>query len=107
MPVADDFHLETSGAEYRTGLITFFVVCLLLVVPVSWPKTSGGDTLTWVGFEMLHRSYRLGISARRAEWFFRWCEETSRVDSVNMSSFEEGSAELPTWLGLWSTRERS
>ena len=44
MLVAEDFHLETSGAEYRTGLITFFVVCSLLGVPLSWPKTSGGDT---------------------------------------------------------------
>ena len=90
MLVADDFHLETSGADYRTGLITFFVICSLLGVPLSWPKTSDGDTLTWVGFEMLHRSCRLGISRPRAEWFCRWCQETPRAESVNMSSFEKG-----------------
>ena len=46
--VADDHHLETSGAACRTGLITFFVICSLLGAPLSWRKTSGGDTLTWV-----------------------------------------------------------
>ena len=54
MLVAGDYHLETRGASYRAGLIAFFVVCSLLGVPLSWGKTSGGDTLTWVGFELFH-----------------------------------------------------
>ena len=90
MLVADDYHLETSGAAYKTGHITFFVICSLLGVPLSWEKTSGGDTLTWVGFEVLHKSYRLGISQRRSEWFCRWCQETANAETINTSSFEEG-----------------
>ena len=91
MLVADDYHLETSGAAYRTGLITFFVIRSLLGVPLSWGKTSGGDTLTWVDFELLHKSYRWGISQRRAEWFCRWCEETAKTETINASSsLEEG-----------------
>ena len=103
MLVADDFHLETSGAEYRSGIITLFVFCSLLGVPLSWGKTSGGDTLTWVEFELLHKSYRLGISQRRAEWFCRWCEEAANADTINTSSFEEGLGRI-TWE-LWNTRE--
>ena len=75
MLVADDYHLETSGASYRAGLIAFFVVCSLLGVPLSWSKTSGGDTFTWVVFQLFHKSYRLGVSQRSAEWICRWCKE--------------------------------
>ena len=63
MLVADDYHLETSGASYRIGLITFFVVCSLLGVPLSWGEdVCRRHPLIWVGFELLHESYRLGIS---------------------------------------------
>ena len=93
MLVADDYHLETSGAAYRTGLITFFVICSLPGVPLSCGKTSGEVTLTWVGFELLRKSSRLGISRRRSEWFCRWCEETATAEKINTSSFEEGLLE--------------
>ena len=34
-------------------------------VPMSWSKTAGGDTVSWVGFELLHRSYQLVLTERR------------------------------------------
>ena len=36
--VADDFHLDASGPEYRTALISFFVLCASCRVPLSWNK---------------------------------------------------------------------
>ena len=82
--VADDYHLEAGGPEYRPALLVFFVLCSVTGVPLSWHKTAGGDLVSWVGFQLLHRTYQLGISVRRAEWFVRWTEE------VASSSFEEG-----------------
>ena len=99
MLVADDCHLETRGTSYRAGLIAFFVVCSLLGVPLSWGKTSGGDTLTWVGFELFHKSYRLGVSQRRAEWICRWCKEMSTTESVNTAVFEEGLGRISDVAG--------
>ena len=32
-------------------------------------KTAGNDTVAWVGFELLHRSCKIGISQRRGERF--------------------------------------
>ena len=72
MLVADDFHLEAGGQGYRPALIVFFALCAACGVPLSWNKTSGGDVTAWVGFELLHRSYKLGISRSRAEWFIKW-----------------------------------
>ena len=62
--VADDFHLEAGGRRYR-ALISFFVLCATAGIPLSWEKTAGGDAVTWVGFELLHRTYHLGISERQ------------------------------------------
>ena len=87
---ADDFHLEAGGLSYRPALIVFFALCAVCGVPLSWNKTAGGDTVAWVGFELLHRSYKLGISRKRAEWFIRWTREVAATDYVLMSNFEEG-----------------
>ena len=61
MLVTDECHLETSGASRRAGLIAFFVACSLLGVPLSWGETLGGGALTWVGFEVFHKSCHLGV----------------------------------------------
>ena len=53
-------------------------------------KLAGGDTLIWVGFELLLRSRSIGISERRAEWFARWTEKIASSATVHMASFEEG-----------------
>ena len=55
--------------------------CSVLGVPLSWKKTARGDTVLWVGFELLHR---------RAQWFQRWTRETAESGCVHMSAFEEG-----------------
>ena len=88
MLVADDFHLE-AGAEYRSALIVCCVLCAVSGVPLSWKKTAGGDVVAWVGFELLHRSCKVGLTLRRAKWFVRWTREVGSR-TVNISNFEEG-----------------
>ena len=90
MLVADDYLLECGGAEYRSGLLLFFVLSAVVGVPLSWHKTCGGNTLVWVGFEILLRSGSVGISSRRAEWFVRWDEKVADSPVIQMASFEEG-----------------
>ena len=86
--VADDYHLEAGGAEYRSALLVFFVLCAVVGVPLSWSKTAGGDVVSWVGFELLHRSHQLGISEKRAAWFVKWTMEVASQEFVNISRFE-------------------
>ena len=90
MLVADDYLLESGGPEYRVGLLLFFVLCAVVGVPLSWHKTCGGDTLVWVGFELLLRSRCVGISARRAEWFIKWADSVASSSTIHMGTFEEG-----------------
>ena len=94
MVVADDHHLESGGREYRTALFAFFVLCSTVGVTLSWAKTAGGDTVSWVGFELLHQSRHLGISQRRAEWFVKWAREIGAAETVHMARFEEGLGAL-------------
>ena len=86
MLVADDFHLEVGGAEYRPALV-FFVLCAVASVPLSWNKAGGGDVVSWVGFELLHRCHKIGLTERRAAWFVRWRREIAARKTVNI---EEG-----------------
>ena len=63
MLVADDFLLEASGGQYRFAILVFFILAAVLGIPLSWYKTLGGDTLVWVGFELLR-------SSSRTKWAF-------------------------------------
>ena len=75
--VADDFHLKAGGPEYRTALLVFFVACVVAGVLF----VGGGDVVTWVGFELLHSSYQLGTSQRRADWFVKDTHYSRTQDS--------------------------
>ena len=97
--VADDFHLDASGKEYRTALISFFILCASCSVPLSWNKTAVGDTVDWIGFELLHASSELGISQRRADWFVKWTLEMANSTFVNMSRYEEGLGRIMYVVG--------
>ena len=80
--VADDYHSEAGGPAYRSALMVFFVLCAASGVPLACHKTSGGDVVSWVGFELLHHSRSLGISQRRAEWFLNWTREVAAAEHV-------------------------
>ena len=77
-----------SRVSPRTSV--FFVVGVVAGVPLSWPLTAGGDEVTWIGLELLHSSYRVGISQRRADWFIKWTRTAAKQKTVHMAKFEEG-----------------
>ena len=82
--------LEAVGAHHRLALMMFFIVCSVVGAPLSWHKTNGGDTVVWVGLELLHRTRHLGISLRRGEWFTKWARETADSQYIHMARLEEG-----------------
>ena len=45
--------------------------------------------VSWVGFELLHSSYQLGMSERRAAWFVKWTRTTAEQETVHMAKFED------------------
>ena len=101
--VADDYHLEAGGQSYRFALLCFFVLCLVVGVPLSRHKTSSGDSVVWVGFELLHQTRHLGISQRRAEWFMKWAREVAAMEFVHVTRFEEGLGRIMLVMGAPSS----
>ena len=87
--VANDYHIEARGPEYRGALTSFFVLCAACNVLVSWSTTSGGLQVVWVGVEFLHSTRHFGISQRRAEWFVKWTQETAEWEAIHLISFEK------------------
>ena len=98
MVVADDYHLEAGGEHYRFALFAFFLCCTC-GVPLSWNKMEGGETVVSVEFGLLHSTYHLGISQRRAEWFTKWAREVADSDQVHMVRFEEGLGRIMFVVG--------
>ena len=83
--------VKPGGAvRWAASLFLFFLLCSASGVPLSWKKTSGGDLVSWVGFELLHRSFQLGVTVRRADWFTRWTQEVANERAVHMARFKEG-----------------
>ena len=100
MVVADDYHLQAGGSHNPLAFMVFFILCSTVGVPLSWhKKTGGGDTVVWVGFELLHRTRQLGISQRRAEWFTRWARETADAENIRLARFEEGLGRIMFAVG--------
>ena len=62
---AGTYQLQTTSSSTPVSLSIaqrfpyFFVLCDTCCVPLSWSKTSGRDTVAWVGFELLHASSEL------------------------------------------------
>ena len=81
MLVADDYHIDAGGANYRTALFHFFTFCATANVPLSW------NVVSWVVFELLHRTRMLGITQRRADRLTKWSREVAAAPVVNMASF--------------------
>ena len=69
----------------------FFVLCATVGVPLAWHKTAGGDAVSWIGFEILHQSYNLGTSERRAYWFIKWTREIADSSHVHMTRHRQQS----------------
>ena len=86
--VADDFHLEARVSS--SSDLVLYSVRNGWSTSLSWERTAGADKVTWVGFELLHGTYHLGISERRAAWFTKWAEEVASSHTINTASFEEG-----------------
>ena len=95
----DDYQLEAGGEHDRFALFAFFLLCCTCGVPLSWNKTASGETVVWVGFELLHSTHHLGISQRRAEWFTKWAREVANSDQVHIGRFEESLGRIMFVVG--------
>ena len=61
------YELQSGGDGYRAALFIFVVLCATAGVPLFLEEHRQGDKIASVGLELIHKSYQLGVSQRRAE----------------------------------------
>ena len=74
MLFADDCDLTGEGSTYKEAMLCFIWWLVVLGVPLSWKKSKGGFTYSWIGYEKSVREWPLGVSASRAEWAIKWMD---------------------------------
>ena len=95
--VADDFSVVLT-------ILTFLRV---MGFPLSWKKLAGGETLVWVGYELVLKNSSLGFSESRAQWLEGWYSRLLRDRSVQMQEFQEGLGVQRSFVVRWTTIARS
>ena len=87
---ADDFDLTAEGPDYARAILAFVWWLRLFRIPLSWKKTKGGKSYTWVGYEKSLSTWTLGVSETRAEWLGGWLSRT--IESRHVNTGELGEA---------------
>ena len=84
------FHLDAGGGGYREALLSFFILCALSGVPLSWVEDSRRRHGRVGGPSRSCKEVTVWVSHRRAEWFVRWTREMASRPVVNIDNFEQG-----------------
>eukprot|EP00969_Alexandrium_andersonii_P070045 3091450-Alexandrium_andersonii.AAC.1 len=63
---------------------------VLLGLPLSWHKVSGGTEVSWVGYRIHLRERELGVSASRSEWLIKWMESLIANKVADTQALAEG-----------------
>ena len=76
---------DREGVETIVVIVFYYV---LMGLPFSWKKFIGGTTFQWVGFELVLKGAKLGISLQRAQWLIRWLNSTAQAGQVKVADMQ-------------------
>ena len=88
--VADDLLAISAGQFIRASLSFVLVLFLVVGLPLSWKKIEGGESMSWVGYEVLLREAKLGVTEKRALWLGSWYSKLLEEKVVKVGRFQEG-----------------
>ena len=88
--VADDLSVLMSHGKIRETVLMILAFFRVMGFPLSWKKLAGGETLQWVGYELVLKRSALGLGESRAQWLVGWYTRLLRDRSVQMQEFQEG-----------------
>ena len=97
---ADDWDLTGVGDTFIPATLGFVWILVALGVPISWKKSRGGGTYSWIGYELSLRQWSLGISATRADWAIRWFDRTVAAGRIAMQELRESLGRLGFVYGV-------
>ena len=56
--------------------------------------------MEWIGYELLLREFKVGVSANRAAWAVKWCRAVRKAGVANTGEVEEGVGRLSFLAGM-------
>ena len=96
---SDDGWLVGRTERFEVGLLLHLFVLLVVGVPLSWHKVSGGIQCDWIGYYLDVGRFEVGVSATRAAWAVRWLEDKARERRVQLGELREGLGRLQFLAG--------
>ncbi len=99
MLMADDLKLECTAPAPEIRIVAVLLFWVLLGVPISWHKIQGGDSISWIGYEVNLRELALGISAGRALWAVNWLRRMARDGLADIDDLRRGIGRLSFVVG--------
>ena len=85
--VADDLLAISAGQFIRAFVLVLFLV---IGLPLSWKKIERGESMSWVGYEVLLREEKLGVTEKRALWLGSWYAKLLEEKVAKVGRFQEG-----------------
>jgi len=82
---ADDWFAQAHSKHELEDLGVLILILTSLGVPLKWTKFRGGQTITWIGYEIDLRTYRVGIAESRAKWLVGWLRGCIRDEAVDLA----------------------
>ena len=84
---------------FAQSLLAYIWWLVILGVPLSWKKSKGGLSYTWVSYELCFKSWTLGISASRAAWFEGWLTRTIDAGLIDTAELREALGRMVYMYG--------
>ena len=79
----------SAGPDFAKVQLAMLWLLDVLGVPMGWKKTRAGYEFDWVGYHIMLKSYRVGLSASRANWVIRWITELIQNKRCVIGEFTE------------------
>ena len=72
---ADDWFAQAATGEELRDIGVLILILTALGAPLKWSKFRGGQTVSWIGYEIDLKHHRVGITEARANWLRDWFRE--------------------------------
>ena len=90
----DDFNMMTAGQSMVKCHLAMLWLLEILGVDMSWKKCRGGVDYGWVGYNVLLKTFRLGLIEQRAAWVLKWITDRLGERVCHIGQFGEALGRL-------------
>ena len=99
---SDDWLALACGKDYVNPFVLLLLFFSVVKMPISWGKVQVGQVLSWIGYEIDLKDFRLGISERRAVWLLGWYDRVLAAGVVALVELRQALGRMVYVYGALS-----